>query len=75
MSTNVPAFNVSASSNFVPSANARPFVPSGGANMGMKLGAATFQPQAAKPVEPPKEKYVLMIERIVKGSDTDIKSD
>ena len=25
--------------------------------------------------EPPKEKYVLMIERVVKGSDTDIKAD
>ncbi len=74
MSTNVPTFNVTGSS-FVPSTNARPFVPSGGAMGGMNMGAATFQPQAPKPVEPPKEKYVLMIERIVKGSDSDVKSD
>lgn len=53
----------------------RPFVPSSSSSGGMNMGAATFQPQAAKPVEPPKEKYVLMIERIVKGSDSDVKAD
>jgi hypothetical protein len=31
--------------------------------------------QPPKPVEPPKEKYVLMIERIVKGSESDVKAD
>ena len=28
-----------------------------------------------EPVEPPKDKSVLMIERVVKGSDTDVKAD
>ena len=34
--------------------------------------------QPVKPVEPvapPKAKYVLMIERLVKGSDEDVKAD
>jgi hypothetical protein len=70
MNMKVPSFNPGAS--FVPS---RPFVPSSSSSGGMNMGAATFQPQAAKPVEPPKEKYVLMIERIVKGSDSDVKAD
>lgn len=47
----------------------------------MNAGASTFQPVAAapskpvKPVEPKKEKVVLMLERIVKGSDVDVKND
>ena len=32
-------------------------------------------PQPPKPVEKPKEKYVLMIERIVKGSESDVKAE
>ena len=44
----------------------------------MNPGAGTFQPKSAapvKPVEPAKEKAVLFLERIVKGSDTDVKND
>ena len=44
----------------------------------MPIAAPVSQPAPVKPVvvvEPPKEKYVLMLERIVKGSDTDVKSD
>lgn len=72
MNKNVPTFTPG-SSNFVPSS--RPFVPSG--NVGMNMGAATFQPnpQPFKKPEPPKEKYVLLLERFVKGSDSDVKSD
>ena len=70
------------------SVNTKEFVPSGGAvKQGMNSQAPTFQPQApapapapapakpAKPVQPPKEKAVLLLERIVKGSNTDIKSE
>ena len=44
---------------------------------GMKVGAAAFQPGMPAPpvkVEPPKEKQVLLLERIVKGTETDVKS-
>lgn len=52
----------------------------------MNLSASTFQPGKpanptpapfvpAKPVDPPKEKTVILIERIVKGSDVDVKTD
>ena len=56
----------------------------------MSMKSAIFQPQQKvsmpvpaqpqvqapppKPVEPPKEKSVLLIERIVKGSDENVKS-
>jgi len=54
-----------------------PFVPTK-ATPGMNTGASNFvPPQAApaKPAEPEKEKSVLLLERIVKGSDTNVKSD
>jgi len=51
----------------------------------MNFSAPIFQPnvpapvapvkvEPPKPVEPPKEKHVLLLERIVKGSETDVKS-
>jgi len=82
LNPNVPVFNPQVT--FVPKTPGNPFVPSGipaqPLNTTMNTTAPTFAP-AAKPVEAPlpkeipKEKHVLMIERIVKGSDTDVKSD
>ena len=58
----------------------------GTGNAGMNFSAPVFQPGVAtpapapvkveppKPVEPPKEKHVLLFERITKGSETDVKS-
>lgn len=42
----------------------------------MNFNSSTFTPMPAKqaPVEPPKEKCLLLVERIVKASDTDLKS-
>ena len=65
---------------FVPTSN--PFKPTGNVNA-MNLSANTFVPPGAKPapvmpvkpVDPPKEKTVLLLERIQKGSETDVKSD
>ena len=71
MTTNVPEFKPN-STGFNVKTN--PFVPT----KAMNTGASTFVPPQvipAKPVEPPKDKSVLLLERIVKGSDTDVKSD
>ena len=55
------------------SSNVAPAMPT---NMNLAVNSAQFVPkQPEKPVEPPKEKYVLMIERVVKGSDEEIKVD
>lgn len=41
----------------------------------MPVPAQQVQAPPPKPVEPPKEKSVLLIERIVKGKDENVKSD
>lgn len=83
------AFNPSASFTPTPAAaakqnfniNTNVFVPSGGNSKpnSMNPGASTFQPVVAaappKPVEPAKEKAVLLLERIVKGSETNVKNE
>lgn len=77
LSTNVPVFNPTASAAFVPKVPVHTFA--GGINTSMSTSASTFTPAFSKPAEAPKEKekpkekHVLMIERIVRGSDTDEK--
>lgn len=77
MSTNVNAFKpIPNAASFNVKTN--PFVPSKTMTPGMNTGASNFvPPQAtpAKPAEPEKEKSVLLLERIVKGSDKNVKSD
>ena len=63
-STNVNSF-VPTSKPFTPATIVAPIV--------AKVAAFTAPPP--KPVEPKKEKSVLLLERIVKGSDDDVKND
>lgn len=64
-----PSFSTKVNS-FVPS---KPFTPSQPATVPVK--ATTFQAPPPKPVEPKKEKSVLILERIVTGSEEDVKND
>ena len=91
MSTSVASFKPTGAGTMKVTGNAfvPAFIPQNRAapmNAPMSTVAASFTPQAQpiqqmppaappRPVEPPKEKYVLMLERIVLGSDKDVKTD